>query len=205
MSGKRPKPPPGADDGGAARGNGKTANGSALNDDDLGLWRQVTESLKPLPGRSPPVAADKPSAPPRPGTKASSATVHRAPKAVEAKSKAKPLTPGTLHDIDKRTADRLKRGKLPVEARLDLHGRTQVQAERALARFLADAQAAGLRNVLLITGKGGPGGGVLRREVPRWLNQPPNRDRVVAITPAQPKDGGEGAFYLRIKRLRERG
>ena len=60
----------------------------------------------------------------------------------------------------------------------------------------------GLRTVLLITGKGRGDGGVLRRELPRWLNQPRNRERIVAVTPARPKDGGEGAFYLRLKRVR---
>ena len=119
---------------------------------------------------------------------------------------ARRLVAGSFEGVDRRTAGRLKRGKLPVEARLDLHGMTQAQAERALARFLADAQAAGLRNVLLITGKGrskqDSGTGVLRRELPRWLNLPHNRERVVAVTPAQPKDGGEGAFYLRLRRLR---
>ncbi len=194
MNGKPPKPP------------------RNLDDDDLGLWRQVTKDLKPLPGREqqrlPPTGAKEPETaspseakpvPRRPPPRPRPASV------IEARPRAKPLIPGTLHDIDKRTADRLKRGKLPVEARLDLHGLTQVQAERALARFLAESQSAGLRNVLLITGKGRVDGGVLRRELPYWLNQPRNRDLVVAVTPAQPKDGGEGAFYLRLKRLRERG
>ncbi len=193
MNGKSPKPPRGSDDEG------------------LGLWRQVTKDLKPLPGRGqqrqPPAGTIEPEPAPRPETKPASkrlAPRTRPAPAIEARSTAKPLTPGTLHDIDKRTADRLKRGKLPVEARLDLHGLTQAEAERALAGFLAKSQAAGLRNVLLITGKGRADGGVLRRELPHWLNQPRNRNLVVAVTPAQPKDGGEGAFYLRLRRLRER-
>ena len=197
MTGKGPKRP----------GSGR------LDEDDLGLWRQVTKSLKPLAGREVPPerAAPKPPAPDaaaRPAAKprASSPAGNAAPD--QPRTATKPSSPGTLHDIDKRTADRLKRGKLPVEARLDLHGMTQARAEQALARFLADAQAAGLRNVLLITGKGKADGGgargVLRRELPRWLNQPRNRERVVALTPAQPKDGGDGAFYVRLKRLRER-
>ena len=77
----------------------------------------------------------------------------------------------------------------------------------ALSLKRREAPQAGQES-LLITGKGKADGGgergVLRRELPRWLNQPRNRERVVALTPAQPRDGGDGAFYLRLKRLRER-
>jgi len=58
--------------------------------------------------------------------------------------------------------------------------------------------------VLVITGKGGrtSGDGVLRAAVPRWLNEAPNRTRLLAFTPAQPKHGGAGALYLLLRRRR---
>ena len=106
--------------------------------------------------------------------------------------------------MDKRTAQRLKRGQLAIEATLDLHKHTQAQASAALDAFLAQAQDRGRRCVLVITGKGraGEAGGVLRANVPRWLNQPPNRARVLAIAEAQPKHGGAGALYVLLKRKR---
>lgn len=179
-----------------------------LSGEDLGLWQQVTRDLKPLKRRDQP-SRSEPTTDPSPPRAAKSETRFKLRAGASAlaceQTAPKPLTPGMPHGIDRRTADRLKRGKLPVEARLDLHGLTQRQAERALSRFLAESQAAGRRNVLLITGKGRNGEtGVLRREVPRWLNQPGNRDRVVAVSPARPKDGGAGALYLRLRRLRER-
>jgi DNA-nicking Smr family endonuclease len=113
-----------------------------------------------------------------------------------------PLAAGAPAGLDRRTARRLRRGELPIEDWLDLHGRTQEEAHAALGRFLAAAEAAGRRCVLVITGKGarGEGGGVLRRMVPRWLNEPANRARVVALAPARPRDGGEGALYLLLRR-----
>ena len=105
---------------------------------------------------------------------------------------------------DAEALQRLTRGQLPVEAALDLHGHTQDQAHAALESFLSELQARGLRCVLVITGKGTTkeAGGVLRAQVPRWLNEPANRARVLAFDYAQPKDGGLGALYVLIRRKR---
>lgn len=181
MAGDRKKPPAGS-----------------LPEDDLALWRQVAGSAKPLPGKAP--RKDKPAEPaaaPPPSPKPRARPAEPMPAPAE-------LTPGARADVDKRTADRLKRGKLPIEARLDLHGMTQEEALTELAGFLARVQSAGKRCVLIITGKGaGREGGVLRRQLPQWLNQPANRARVVAFSSAQPRDGGHGAVYVLLKRLRE--
>ncbi len=93
---------------------------------------------------------------------------------------------------------------MPVEGSIDLHGLTQKQAAHALGAFLTDAQEAGRRCVLVITGKGDAKGetGVLRAMAPRWLNEPPNRARVLALHTAQPKHGGAGAYYVLLKRSR---
>ncbi len=88
---------------------------------------------------------------------------------------------------------------------MDLHGMTQEQAHRALNAFIEGSFRAAKRCVLVITGKGlKPDGsvGVLRSAVPRWLNQPPNRERVLAFSYAIPRDGGEGALYVMLKRKR---
>lgn len=80
---------------------------------------------------------------------------------------------------------------------------TQAAAAERLAEFLAGAQGAGKRCVLVITGKGLAGGGILREQVPRWLNQSPNRGRVLAFDYAQAQHGGMGALYVLLKRQRE--
>src|SRR3546814_11465302 len=73
---------------------------------------------------------------------------------------------------------------------------TQAEAHRALAAFLADSQAAGRRCVLVITGKGTRGEGVLRAAVPRWLNEPPERSRVLSFSSAHPRHGGAGRLSV---------
>ena len=102
--------------------------------------------------------------------------------------------------LDRASAERLRRGRYPIEARLDLHGMTQAEAHRALHGFVAGSRAIGRRVVLVITGHGRISGGVLKAAVPRWLNEPELRRHVLAITPAQPRDGGAGALYLLLRK-----
>ncbi len=176
------------------------------DDEDTALWRRVTASIRPLPRRDARRAEpDLPVSRPQPVTPAA------LPKAPAARPASRPLPPppapalthGDMPGLDRRNADRLRRGRLPVEARLDLHGLFQAEAHAALSAFLARSQAAGRRCVLVVTGKGlGAEGGVLRREVPHWLNMAPNRARILAFCHAQPRDGGSGALYILLKRLR---
>jgi DNA-nicking Smr family endonuclease len=90
----------------------------------------------------------------------------------------------------------LRRGGLEPEARLDLHGLTHDGAYRALLRFLFGAQAAGHKLVLVITGKGG----VLRERLPLWLGQAELQPLVAGVNKAHVKHGGDGAFYVLLRR-----
>jgi DNA-nicking Smr family endonuclease len=180
----------------------------AVSEDDLALWRHVTREARPLEKREMPKRAPAPAAPApeaEPGAKAKPARPKRAaPRPAPPEPAAPDLRHGKVAGVDKRSAQRLTRGQLPVEASLDLHGHTQGEAHAALERFLAGAQGRGLRCVLVITGKGTTKetGGVLRNQVPRWLNEPANRARILAFDYAQPKDGGLGALYVLIRRKR---
>jgi DNA-nicking Smr family endonuclease len=102
--------------------------------------------------------------------------------------------------VNRANAERLKRGKHRIEARLDLHGMTQDEAHRALAAFIRASRADGRRCVLVITGRGSAGGGVLREAVPRWLHEPEFRSHLLAIAAAQPRDGGNGALYVMLSK-----
>ncbi|MEM6439004.1 MAG: Smr/MutS family protein [Pseudomonadota bacterium] len=115
--------------------------------------------------------------------------------------------------LDKRTANKLKRGKRNPEARLDLHGMTAAAAHSTLTRFLHRARAEGKRCVLVITGKGGRRPvedapymperiGVLRYAVPEWLTTAPLAPLVVGVYPAHQSHGGPGALYVYLKKLR---
>lgn len=95
---------------------------------------------------------------------------------------------------------RIARARDPIGARLDLHGHDQDRARAVLHAFIARAHADGDRAVLVITGKGRMGGGVLRVRVPDWLNEAPSRARVAGVSAAEARHGGEGALYVALKR-----
>ena len=114
------------------------------------------------------------------------------------------LTVGKVVDMDRRMARRLKRGELPMDGRIDLHGLTLDQAHSALTSYIRGAYNRGARCVVVVTGKGkgGDGTGKIRRETPHWLNQAGLRPLVLAVTEARTHDGGTGAFYVLLKRKR---
>lgn len=95
---------------------------------------------------------------------------------------------------------KVRRGKLSIAATFDLHGHTQVSAANALPAFLERQQADGARCVLVITGKGREGQGVLRRNFLLWLESPGARRLVSGYAEAHPKHGGAGAFYVFLRR-----
>lgn len=107
--------------------------------------------------------------------------------------------------IDRRTTRRIARGAISIDARLDLHGLTQVEAHLRLLHLLSAVRDEGGRTVLVITGKGavGEGGGVLRRMLPGWLSSPRFRPLVGSFDEAHRSHGGAGAFYVRLKRIRD--
>ena len=169
------------------------------------LWRTAMRDARPLKRRR--QAAKKSASAPPPAEPAAKPPPKRLPPPAPAPPPAKPpeLAPGRIAGVDKRLAERLKRGQLPIEGMLDLHGLTQEEAHRQLDGFLALSANAGRRCVLVITGKGvwRSDPGILREMVPRWLNETPNRARVLAIAAAQPRHGGSGALYILLKRRRE--
>jgi DNA-nicking Smr family endonuclease len=123
-----------------------------------------------------------------------------------APKQAKPAGPPLL-PLGRRERSRLSRGRSEIDARIDLHGMTQLRAHRALLGFLQRAQSDGLTFVLVITGKGTINAadnerGVLRRQVPQWLGLPEFRALVVGYEQAHLGHGGEGALYVRIRRAR---
>ena len=102
-------------------------------------------------------------------------------------------------DIDTRTLQKLKRGQISVEARLDLHGMNRAQAYDALYPFITRAQSGGKRCVLVITGKGEKDHryeGILRQALPEWLSESRYNRLVLTHVPAHKRDGGGGAFYI---------
>ncbi len=102
--------------------------------------------------------------------------------------------------FDRRVEKQLRQGSIEIDARLDLHGMVQTEAYAALARFVAAQVKAGRRNILIITGKGRLGQSVLRNNLPGWLQSLPAAGAMLALRTAAPKHGGDGAFYLILRR-----
>jgi len=205
-----------------ARDGGKRRGERVPTATEQQLWDRMTRDVTPLTrsrDRSPVDVPEIDTTPPDSGsTGHADPTTSAQPKArrrtqvpgaVPGAGKTKPAGPAPLAvddtaGVDRRTAERLKRGRLGIDARLDLHGMTRAAAQDALMGFLDRARARECRCVLVITGKGSRGddGGVLRGEITRWLNLPQVRSKVVAVTQAQQRHGGGGAFYVLLRRRR---
>jgi DNA-nicking Smr family endonuclease len=200
-----------------SRGGGKS--GRTMTPEEAELWGRLAQSVdkakgKPrvtphadstthatTPRKAQPASAPEPAlraaaAPPKPPSPPPS---YRAP---------------PLAEVDRRSARQLASGKLPIDARLDLHGARRRDAHAQLRAFLVASQAAGCKNVLVITGKGGDADtrdhladalgegqrGVLKRLVPQWLEEPDLRAIVLGYSAAGVRHGGGGALYVRLRR-----
>lgn len=162
--------------------------------DETRLWAIVAATVRPLPGRH--VVVEKsaePETPPHgPGLKPYVPAAHQ--------TQARPAPKSPPGEIEPGRKRRLTRERDHLEFRLDLHGFNQDGAKAALHRFLLNAQADGARAVLVITGKGYQGEGVLRRFAPDWLADPALRGVVAGVSEAHRRHGGEGALYVALKR-----
>ncbi len=168
-----------------------------LSDEDRILWNRVARTVTAYPGKSAEPATKRPrTAQPEPDR-----SKVRKPPAQQAGPAARPPA-GDLQPIDRSVYRKLSRGRLPLDATIDLHGMTQREAHSLLYRFLVGARERGLRHVLVITGKGrsNDGEGVLRRAVPLWLSMPEFSGLASGVQPASRGHGGEGALYIRLKK-----
>lgn len=171
------------------------------NDDDDALWHYVTRDVEPLDKNNKTKAINtqtfQQSQKQKPGTPR--------PKQTETHP---PTTTAQGHEIDRRTAQKLGRGQMPIDARLDLHGMNQPQAHSALTRFIQNAYNTGQRHVLIITGKGRTKSkdaqeyGVLRKNVPYWLKESSIAHLILETKTARKEHGGEGALSILIRRNR---
>ncbi|MCC7305369.1 MAG: Smr/MutS family protein [Alphaproteobacteria bacterium] len=171
------------------------------NDDpDSALWQAATKDVRKLPG------------------KGHGKVPSRAKKALPSiretvkvrRSAAPEVRSGA--GLDRKTDDHLRKGRMEIEARLDLHGCRQEEARRMLRRFIEGSHAKGHRCVLVITGKGREKEqdadwwetppGILRKSLPEWLKEAPLNDIVLQTHPARQRDGGGGAVYVLLRRRR---
>ena len=189
-----------------------------LRPDEEKLWSKVAsqttpldrKSVAPLPSPKPDTNGTEPAFdlhPPKQDTAPKSTLHYDLAPSVSASLAAHPI------QMDRKSFTQLKRGKLKPEARIDLHGMTVDRAHQALTRFVFDAHAKQKRLILVITGKGklrDEGGpiparlGVLRHQVPQWLALAPLANMVLQVSPAHIKHGGDGAYYVYLRKRQSR-
>jgi DNA-nicking Smr family endonuclease len=166
------------------------------NDSDE-IWTAYAKGVKPLK----PVRGLSPSR-----RKAADSSSFRA--AGEKKPRGEKATHSRCTDfhapLDHNLERRLRQGAMTIEARLDLHGMYQEEAHRALGDLIARHIKDGRRYLLIITGKGRGGEGVLRANLAGWLAGLPGAAQILALRGASAKHGGSGAFYIVLKRRRDR-
>lgn len=175
---------------------------------DAALFHRTMAEVKPLKKKRVLATATNPAkVMPKPAARVKAPRNHSTPVMPKRSVAAEPspLSADAYAGVDRRTMERMRRGKLPIDARLDLHGSYQDAAQADLNAFISSCAATGCRVVLVITGKGSvrEGGGVLRRRLPDWLNQSACRSHVLAFATARPEHGGGGAFYVLLRRRRE--
>lgn len=187
-----------------------------LSPEESDLWRTVARTARPL--HSPPIHLPDPSPAPEPAPLAPAkprlspfllGEKHRKSEKRDLAPTLPELLDQTALRMDAGTHAKMTRGKLHPEARIDLHGLTLAEAHPELIRFVLNAHSAGLRLVLVITGKGkrrddsGPipqRVGALRHQVPHWLHLPPLGPAVLQVSEAHLKHGGGGAYYVYLRR-----
>ncbi len=180
-----------------AKSSSKSVWHPPLQPEDAALWEDVKKTVKRIAKEKAEnelrIAAQKSPAP----------SLKSAPAGLEQKIAAKPQAP-PASAFDRVSLRKIKTGKLPVEDVLDLHGLRLDAAHHALEAFILTCAARGLKLVLVITGKGDrfvkSEGGVLRQSVPRWLKESGLARAVSGFTKAAQAHGGEGAFYVRLKK-----
>ena len=184
-----------------------------LSKDEQDLWQKVAKTadplhdLRPEPSPSVPLSKRIEVADPVPAPLQNFKMGAKSRNATPGNNLAPTLSERLAEEpvrMDQKAFQRLKRGRLYPEARIDLHGMTLDQAHPALTGFVMRSYAEGKRLVLVITGKGksrDDGGpipvrfGVLKHQVPQWLRMMPLRPIVLQVTEAHQKHGGSGACF----------
>lgn len=173
-----------------------------LKTEERVLWGKVARTTRPMPGRMEDLLAFEDIRSEKEVDMVAAKPVAIAAFAPVADNRTDKQPSGRHHPFEKPVKRKLSRGRLPLEARIDLHGLFQSEAHALLLDFLVHAHERGLRHVLVITGKGSSMGseGALRRAVPLWFSKPEFRYLISSHEPAAHHHGGEGALYVRLSR-----
>jgi DNA-nicking Smr family endonuclease len=176
-----------------------------LSSDERILWGKVARSTRPMPGKGKEFTElDAFLAEAEAALEETKAESRKAEEPAPSPAQQPPTKqPKVLHHpLERPVKRKIAKGKLALEARIDLHGLVQSEAHAILLDFLMRAHGRGMRHVLVITGKGSSMGseGALKRAVPMWFSKPEFRYLISSYEAAAQHHGGEGALYVRLAR-----
>lgn len=171
-----------------------------LRPDEVKVWAEVARTVEPLPGKAVPTIPEEPKSvePPKPSG-APLIVSPTEPKRPKPRSEPK----WEPDPIEPKRKKRIARERQPIEARVDLHGLTLFEAEDRVKSFVRRSWEQGFRAVLIVTGKGSSGGGIIRDWAPTWLADASLAGVVAGVSTAERRHGGEGALYVALKRRAE--
>ena len=177
------------------------ADRKSMSSEDRILWGKVARSVRALPGRME-FIDDVETATAQEPVAAGGTVIETTPAGASATTLADRKPDHRHHPIERPVQKKIAKGRLQLEARIDLHGLVQSEAHAMLLGFLVHAHERGLRHVLVITGKGASMGseGALKRAVPLWFSKPEFRFLISGYETASRGHGGEGALYVRLAR-----
>lgn len=185
----------------------KPPRGPDLDDEDRALWRAVTRDVTPLQKQIEMQAAPPKDAPSPKAVNTLKTPVPQVdlmpefalkPSAV----KSAPSVSKSSFQTDKRTHEKFREGRMELDGTIDLHGLTLPDAHNAFAKFIRSHIKQKSRMLLVITGKGKGGEGVIRASLPSWIDEVDIHHDVLKFAPASAKHGGGGAFYILLRRAR---
>ncbi len=170
----------------------------SLTSDEAEAWSRVVAGAKPIGARDRDLKKLMASLVPQTAEKPETVVVLKAAPDVKAEAPRAKLPTAPAH----RGGDkRVRRGRVDLSRRIDLHGHTQMSAARVVRHFLSEAREEGERTVLVITGKGRNGVSVIRRNFLEWLGSAEGAALVSGYAEAHAKHGGAGAFYVFLRKV----
>jgi DNA-nicking Smr family endonuclease len=158
-------------------------NNNKLSNYDLQLWKQITKTTIKIPNKS----INK--------TNYIKEDIKKYNKPIDLTQKEI-----TKFGLNKSTERKLKNGNFEIDAKIDLHGLRVIEAEKLLYSFLLNQYSKNNRNILVVSGKGLMGKGVIRSNIRNWFKGEVLSKIIYVFNSAAPKDGGEGAFYVKLRK-----
>lgn len=185
-----------------------------ISERERALWDVYAQGIQPLKRSSSSKRIDPPASEPLVASADTSQKIRKIDSHVAVPEKKvaspKPSRPAVnievgarLPGLDNGSWRALVNGRKVAERRIDLHGYFAQEAFEALHSFIMQAHRDAIRCIEIVTGVGsGAEGGVLRRELPHWLDRPDLRPLILGVVKTHRANNGAVRVLLRARRTK---